>query len=453
MFKKFNGATMLTIAALLSACGGGGGGTDGSSGNSGGAATASFSIGGTVSGLTAGKQVVLQNNAGDSLTVSANAAFTFAGKVNQNASYAVTVATQPAAQTCTVSNGTGSNVVANISNVAVNCVTDIAGVVTTLAGNGVGGTLDGIGVAAGFNNPVGIATDGSNVYVSDMFSGTIRKVVISTGAVSTLAGTPGSFGGSGTNDGIGAAARFSYPRGLYTDGTNLYVTSDTTVRKIVIATGAVTTLAGKASTVGNTDGTGSTALFNNPWGITGDGVNLYVTDLGSHTIRKIVIATGEVTTLVGRAGLSGSNDGYGVAALFKEPWGITTDKSSLYVTDSANQTIRKITLATTEVTTLAGKPGVVGNSNGTGAAASFKSPIGIATDGTNLFVSDSDNHTLRKIVIATGAVSTLAGTAGSLGSTDGSGAAARFYYPFGVATDGSSLYVADRGYHLIRKIR
>jgi sugar lactone lactonase YvrE len=125
----------------------------------------------------------------------------------------------------------------------------------------------------------------------------------------------------------------------------------------------------------------------------------------------------------------------------------------LYVTDSANQTIRKITLATTEVTTLAGKPGVVGNSNGTGAAASFKSPIGIATDGTNLFVSDSDNHTLRKIVIATGAVSTLAGTAGSLGNTDGSGAAARFYYPFGVATDGSSLYVADRGYHLIRKIR
>ena len=449
MFKKFNGVTMLTIAALLSACGGGGGGTDGSGSNSGGAATASFSIGGTVSGLTAGKQVVLQNNAGDSLTVSANAAFTFAGKVNQNASYAVTVATQPAAQTCTVSNGTGSNVVANISNVAVNCVTDIAGVVTTLAG-GAWGTVDGTGTAAAFDNPVGVATDGSNVYVADVFSGTIRKVVISTGVVSTLAGkayAPGEI------DGIGAAARFDSPKGIFTDGTNLYVTSNATVRKVVIATGAVTTLAGKYMTFGNTDGNGSAALFNNPWGITGDGVNLYVTDLGSHTIRKIVIATGEVTTLVGRAGLSGSNDGYGVAALFKEPWGITTDKSSLYVTDSANQTIRKITLATTEVTTLAGKPGVVGNSNGTGAAASFKSPIGIATDGTNLFVSDSDNHTLRKIVIATGAVSTLAGTAGSLGNTDGSGAAARFYYPFGVATDGSSLYVADRGYHLIRKIR
>ncbi|MBC3934015.1 hypothetical protein [Undibacterium rugosum] len=450
MFKKFNGVTMLTIAALLSACGGGGGSTDGSSGsNSGGAATASFSVGGTVSGLAAGKQVVLQNNAGDNLTVSANAAFTFAGKVNQNASYAVTVATQPAAQTCTVSNGSGSNVVANISNVAVNCVTDIAGVVTTLAG-GAWGAVDGTGTAAGFDNPVGIATDGSNVYVSDMFSSTIRKIAISTGAVTTLAGKAYA---SGSTDGIGVAARFDYPKGLYADGANLYVTSNATVRKIVMATGAVTTLAGKYMTFGNTDGNGSTALFNNPWGITGDGVNLYVTDLGSHTIRKIVIATGEVTTLAGRAGLSGSNDGYGVAALFNKPLGITTDKSSLYVTDSANQTIRKIVLATTEVTTLAGKPGVVGNSNGTGAAASFKSPIGIATDGTNLFVSDSDNHTLRKIVIATGAVSTLAGTAGSLGSTDGSGAAARFYYPFGVATDGNSLYVADRGYHLIRKIR
>jgi hypothetical protein len=116
-----------------------------------------------------------------------------------------------------------------------------------------------------------------------------------------------------------------------------------TIRKIVISTGAVTTLAGgSASTPGSADGTGRAARFYSPWGITTDGTNLFVTDDRNYTIRKIVIATGAVTTLVGSAGTPGSADGTGSAARFNFPTGITTDGINLFVADNGNNTIREI---------------------------------------------------------------------------------------------------------------
>jgi hypothetical protein len=104
------------------------------------------------------------------------------------------------------------------------------------------------------------------------------------------------------------------------------------------------------------------------------------------------------------------------------------------------------------VTTLAGSAGSSGSTDGTGTAARFNNPSGITSDGSNLYVADSGNNTVRKVVIASGVVTTLAGTAGSYGSTDGTGTAARFNNPSDIITDGTNLYIADFGNNTIRKI-
>jgi len=272
------------------------------------------------------------------------------------------------------------------------------------------------------------------------------------GAVTTLAGTAGS---AGSTDGLLSTARFYNPQGITTDGTNLYVADsyNHTIRKIVISTGAVTTLAGTAGSLGSVDGTGSAARFNYPMGITTDGTYLYMVEYSNHTIRKIVISTGAVTTLAGTAGSNGSADGTGSAARFSCPRGITTDGTNLYVADTQNQTIRKIVISSGAVTTLAGSAGSYGGADGTGSAARFNGPYAITTDGTLLYVADSYNYTIRKIVIATGAASTLAGAAGASGSADGTGTAARFYNPYGITTDRTKLYVVDSGNSTIREIR
>ncbi|OGL50168.1 MAG: hypothetical protein A3C43_06130 [Candidatus Schekmanbacteria bacterium RIFCSPHIGHO2_02_FULL_38_11] len=330
---------------------------------------------------------------------------------------------------------------------------NLANAVTTFAGSaGLFGSTDATGSAARFYGPISITTDGTNLFIPDSNNHTIRKIVISTGAVTTIAGSAGSLGSA---DGTGSAARFNYPQGITTDGTNLFVADsyNHTIRKIVISTGAVTTIAGSAGVSGSTDGTGSAARFYRPWGVTTDGTNLFITDGKNYTIRKIVIATGAVTTIAGSAGLSGSTDATGSAARFNYPRGITTDGTNLFVNDLTNCTIRKIVISTGAVTTIAGSAGNIGSADGTGSAARFYYPPDITTDGTNLFVSDSPNSTIRKIVISTGAVTTIAGSAGNMGSADGTGSAARFYYPWGITTDGINLFVSDYSDNTIRKIQ
>ena len=326
-----------------------------------------------------------------------------------------------------------------------------------LAGKpGGGGNLDGIGSKARFYVPSGVISDGAgNLYVSDGPS--IRKIVIATGVVTTLAGAAGN---AVSKDGIGANAGFVSPAGLTYDGAgNLFLADRTaqTIRKIVIATGAVTTLAGSAGVQGRLDGTGSAAHFYAPQGIDTDGAgNLYVADTLNHAIRKVVIATGEVTTLAGTPGTGGDKDGTGTAALFYNPAGVASDRAgNLYVADAANELIRKIVTATGQVTTLAGPPGsLVGvEADGIGPAALFNSPFGITYSGGSLFVVDSNGNTLRKIEVATVTVTTLAGLAQASGSADGTGAAARFNTPLAVTSDGAgNLFVADDGNATIRKV-
>jgi sugar lactone lactonase YvrE len=335
----------------------------------------------------------------------------------------------------------------------------ITGAVTTFAGlAGSTGSNDGTGSAAQFFYPCGVASDsGGNIYVADTNNCTIRKIVASTGVVTTLAGLAGSIG---TSDGTGSGARFSFPQGIACDTSgNIYVadTSNSTIRKIVASTGVVTTLAGLAGSPGFNDGTGTGAKFSNPISIVCDtSGNIFVADTSNHTIRKIVASTAVVTTLAGLAQTSGSNDGTGTAARFYYPYGVTCDTSgNIFVADTYNYTIRKIVASTAVVTTLAGTPGISYEVDGTGSGAYFNNPVGITCDtGGNIFVTDSSGQTIRKIITSTGVVTTLAGTGNAGGSSDGTGSAARFYYPSSIAFNASTsaLYVADKNNSTIRKI-
>ncbi len=333
-----------------------------------------------------------------------------AGIVNSNAAtLTVTMGTIAAGFTSPRSvavDAAGNVYVADLNQTIVK-ITPL-GVVSTLAGlAGSAGSADGTGSAAQFNSPFGVAVDAAgNVYVADRVNHTIRKVT-AAGVVTTLAGLAGSFG---SLDGAGSAARFRLPGGVAVDAAGNVFVTDTlnfTIREVTAA-GVVTTLAGLANVAGLADGTGSAARFNSAFGVAVDGAgNVYVADSGSHTIRKITPA-GVVTTLAGLAGSSGSADGTGNAARFLNPNGIAVDVAgNVYVADTFNYTIRKVTPAGV-VTTLAGLAGSAGSVDGTGSAARFFDPNGIAVDAAgNLYVADTANRSIRKITPG-GAVSTYA---------------------------------------------
>jgi len=346
----------------------------------------------------------------------------------------------------------GNVYVADSNNQTIRKIT-ATGAVTTLAGTaGARGNTDGAGAVARFSNPAAVAVDAAdNLYVADHDNNTIRKVT-GSGVVTTLAGTAGA---TGSTDGAGTAARFRSPSGVTADrnGT-LYVADqdNSTIRKIT-ATGAVTTLAGSATQLGSDDGAGTVARFRSPAGVGIDAAgNVYVADQDNSLVRKIT-AAGSVTTLAGAVGQVGAADGPGAIARFSFPAGVATDAAGdLYVADSNNRIVRRIT-SSGAVTTLAGAPGVSGELDGTGTAARFSFPAGIAVDAAGtVYLADESNHSIRKISPA-GAVTTFAGSSGTPGSADGTGTAAQFSFPNGVAIDGAgTLYVADQGNHTIRKV-
>ncbi len=321
--------------------------------------------------------------------------------------------------------------------------------VLELVAGGLGGSgnSDGTGFAVRFNGPWGVAFDATgNLYITDTLNQRIRKMSVN-GAVTTLAGSV-----QGSADGTGTAAQFYQPNGIAVDASgNLYVADSInyTIRKIT-PTGVVSTLAGSARVLGTTDGTGSAARFNTPYGVVVDASgNAFVTDAANHTVRKVT-SSGVVTTLAGSAGGSGTSDGTGSAARFFGPTGLAIDASgNLYVADSNNNIVRKLT-SSGVVTTLAGSPGVAGTSDGTGTAAQFNGPIGIGLDPMgNMYVADRSNSTIRKIT-SVGVVTTLAGSASATGSVDGTGTAARFSYPNGLTVNTSGeIFVANGS---IRKI-
>ena len=324
--------------------------------------------------------------------------------------------------------------------------------VSTIAGKaGVSGAVDGNATKAHFNLPQGITIDGRNLYVADLSNHTIRKIEIATGSVSTIAGLAGK---KGSADGKGSAARFNRPFGITTDGNLLYVTDSNnhSVRQIVINSGKVTTLAGRTGESGRADNVGKDARFFIPEGITTDGSHLYIADTHNHAVRMIKISSGEVTTIAGTSGTPGFLNDVGIKSQFYFPKGITTDGKNLYVADFGNHLIRKIVLKNGLVSTLAGVA-IIEGANMDQENYRFNYPSGITSDGRYLYVADTLNRTIRRVSIASGEVSLVAGKVDMEGVADGQGLDARFKYPVGIATDGSSLYVTDANSHTIRRVR
>jgi sugar lactone lactonase YvrE len=271
------------------------------------------------------------------------------------------------------------------------------------------GSADGTGSSARFNHPEGIATDSAgDLFVAEPASDTIR-VVSPQGVVTTLAGTLGE---SGYTDGSGSAARFDGPSRLVLDaGGNVYVTdTGNSAVRVVTRSGAVSTVAGSGD-CGSADGRGPLARFCHPKGIALDNAgNLWVADTGNHTVRRIDKA-GNVTTVAGSPGVCGSADGGGGAARFCNPQDIALDKwNNVYVVDTGNSTIRMIKPGG-QVSTLAGQAGQCGAIDGSPTVSRLCAPAGIAVDGNDLYIADSDNATIRRINLDN-VTSTVAGVAG-----------------------------------------
>lgn len=320
--------------------------------------------------------------------------------------------------------------------------------VSTLAGSGPGAS-DGTGTAAHFMYPSAVVADtGGNLYVADTGNSAVRKVAPG-GVVTTFAGI---LYAPGYQDGTGSAARFSGLNTIAIDAQgNLYVGEVTRIRKITPGA-VVTTLAGNAA-FGWIDGSGTNARFGSITGIvTDDAGNLYVADSDNNAIRKVTPA-GVVTTVTGAGPATGGyRDGANRTARFSVPSEIILGRDGNFYIADGSHTIRKMT-PDGVVSTFVGKPLIAGSADGTGTNATFYGPSGLAMDNAgNLFVADAGNSIIRKVTPA-GVVTTIAGRARTTGSTDGATNLARFYGPGGVAVDAAgTIYVADTGNYTIRKI-
>lgn len=313
--------------------------------------------------------------------------------------------------------------------------------VSTLAGSGTAGWVDGPGATAQFDLPKGITFDGSgNVYVTEWGGGGRVRQIDPAGTVSTLVG-PGFL---------------SSPNDIAFDpsANNFLFIADWGSHRVkhTDATGNVTIIAGSGA-AGYLDGPAATAQFSLPSGIAVDGAgNVFVTEFGNHTVRKIDMATGMVSTVAGN-GTPGCVNGNGTAARFTNPTGITVDGAgNLFVADWGNQVVRKID-PSGNVTTVSGICGVSGAVNSTLAASTFNLPHGLFVDAaSNIYIAESSNHWMRKIDVNNNQVTTYAGT-GIQGFADGPAATSQFYTPFRITGDcAGKIYIADTDNHRIRLI-
>jgi hypothetical protein len=338
------------------------------------------------------------------------------------------------------------------------------GVISTVAGNHTAGyTGDGAAATSGeLHTPSRVAVDSAgNIYIADSANNAVRKVTASTGFISTLAGT-GTAGFSG-DGGTATSAKLSDPNGVSVDGAgNVYIAdySNNRVRKITVSTGIIATVAGNGTQGYSGDGGQATsAELYTPGGATPDGAgNLYISDAQNNRVRKVSLATGVITTVAGTGtgGYSGDG-GLATSAKLSAPVSVAFDSAgNFYVADYENNVVRKVTIATGFITTVAGT-GTGGYSGDGGPATSAKLflPCGIALDSAgNLYIADSTNNRIRKVDSGTGYISTVAGT-GTAGYTGNSGAAtgAKLSVPNDVALAGAgSLSIADSSNNVIRKV-
>ncbi len=340
---------------------------------------------------------------------------------------------------------------------------DTAGTLRVLAGNTTTGFADGPGEAARFNGPAGAALspNGRYIYVSDTFNDLIRRIDVSTGAVTTLAGRPQA---DLSGDGIGVGALFEGPRAIAVtpDGSALYVADGPALRRMALDTNLVTTVAGVPYQPGYQDGAGDAVRFGSlihSMAFSADGSTLYIADRSNEVVRAFDVATGEVTSVAGAPYDDGAGhvDGIGAAARFSGLGGLVRGDGALYIADTFNHCIRRLDPLSGEVTTIAGMPGTGGTADGAGAAASFTLPQALAGDATHLYVVGF-SASLRRVRVSDALVETLLGVDGENIPIDGERDRARLGVAFGpplldlTAGEAGVLYYSDRDASSFRNI-
>jgi trimeric autotransporter adhesin len=338
------------------------------------------------------------------------------------------------------------------------------GIINTVAGNGTAGFSGdgGAATSAELDQPRDVAVDAAgNIYLADDWNSRIRKVTASTGKISTVAGN-GTRGYSG-DGGAATSAELNFPSAVAVDtGGNIYIVdySNDRIRKVTASTSKISTVAGNGTEGYSGDGGAATsAELTWPEGVAVDTAgNIYIADCGNNRIRKVTASTGIISTVAGNGTRGYSGDG-GAATSAKLycPYGMAVDTSgNIYIADTYNSVIRKVTASTGDISTVAGT-GTAGYSGDGGAATSaeLNGPVAVAMDAAgNIYIADISNERIRKVTASTGDISTVAGTGAAGYSGDGGAAtSAKIYNPYGVAVDtANNIYIADKFNNRVRAV-
>ncbi|GBF50115.1 concanavalin A-like lectin/glucanases family protein [Leptospira ryugenii] len=449
-----------------------------------------YQVGVSITGT--GGPVTFQNNATDTITIVSDTLSKFNTPLKTGDSYLVTISSQTAGTVCAFLEPSSSQGIVGTTNITVT-VRCVPGYLTggtiiplatvdlfpnvdtpnlflrTMVGDypaNAGGTGPTFGNANNtsanlvrFNNPKGMAGDGTYIYVADYDNDLIRRINRTTGETTSFAGGASVAGGTTcpgtvtTNclDGTGLAAQFYRPFALTTDGTSLYVLEllGNRIRRINLTTAQVTTLAGDGSSGFSDNTNGLLASFLNPHSITMHQGMLYVVDRYNHRIRSVNPVTGAVSTFAG-TGVAGYLDANASAAIFNNPVGIVGLGNFLYISDLGNHRIRRISLlGANPVTTIAGQS-TPGSKDDVGTKAFLDAPFSLATDGTNLIFSEYTTYLIRHVRLSDTKVSTLVG--GIIGYSDNAGLNAAMQRPAYLLSDGYNMYISEENNHAIRRI-
>lgn len=336
--------------------------------------------------------------------------------------------------------------------------------IRTLAGTGVKGfSGDGFDATeAQLSSPVDLAVDrAGNIYIADASNNRIRKLTLSTGIISTVAGTGGKVYNGDNID--ATAAAINGPEGVGVDGVgNIYITDTENhrIRKVTASTGKITTIAGTGFQGFSIDGTNATlANLQRPSSVAVDAAgNIYIADTRNYRIRKVSASTGIISTVAGTgtAGFTGDG-GLATNATLYNPLAVATDKDgNIYIADTLNHCIRKVTASTGIITTIAGRGTRGFNGDNIDAqTALLRDPKGVSVDSLgNVYIADSNNYRIRKVLASTGKIVTVAGT-GTMGfSGDGVNAtSAKLNYVAGIVVDAANnFYIADTNNHRVRSL-
>ena len=368
--------------------------------------------------------------------------------------------------------GAGNLLIADTFNNRIRKVNASTGIITTVAGSGATGFLNGgfsgdggPATAATLEGPVDVAVDSfGNLFIVDRYNDRIRRVDAATGIITTVAGG-GEFGFLG-DGGPAGQAWVNLPSDVVVDGSgNLYIaTGNNRIRKVDAVTGIITTVVGTDAIAFLGDGGPATAaILESPQGVAVDSTgNLYIADPFEGRVRKVDAVTGIITTVAGGRDCCLSGDGGSATEVWLNPYGVFVDSGrNLLIADGLNNRIRRVDAVTGIITTVAGtgERGFSGD-GGSATEATLDGPEGVTMDGAgNLFIADTFNHRIRKVDASTGIITTVAGSGptgilnGGFSGDGGPATAATLKEPEGIAVDSAgNLFIADSRNNRIRRV-